>query len=232
MDVLLIPVFILFSLLVPVLALALLLYGIPVQAEATLIHKANRQEQIVAISWGIFAIRTSGAGGTRVIDLLILDHAVVSHAGPMETVETGDAGAGESIPDRARGPASALQIDELVHIVQRMIGPVGTFGSEFWHESRFVDARGTVTLGLGDPALTGEACGFYWASRFLLQSARIYIELEPVFDRAVLELDITVRVRVGHPLRILVAGIDLAREPVVKDAMEFLKRQDAGVAGT
>jgi hypothetical protein len=226
MDILLIPVFILFSLLVPALVLTLLLYAVPVRASARLVWKADRQEQVLVISWCHLGIRSSGTGAGRTTDVLVLDHAILSHTGPMGT------GAGE-VPVENEVPASRGTLDtgKLVHIVQRMTGPAGVFGSAFWHESRFVDARGTVTLGLGDPVLTGEACGYYWASRFLLQACRLYIELEPVFDREVLELDITVRMKVVHPLRILVAGITLARDPAVKETVDTAMGRTGRVAG-
>jgi hypothetical protein len=225
MDELLIPVFILFSLLVPVIALALLFYAVPVRAAITLLWRGDRKEQAVVISWGIVGIRSSGNGTGRKTELLIADHAVLSHTGPRDT-------RGKKIaPAQTPGPAGALKIDEIVPIVQKIIGPVGSFGSAFWNESRFEDARGTVTLGLGDPALTGEICGYYWASRFILQASRVYIGLEPVFDRLVFGLDITVRVKVRHPLLVMIAGLELARDPAVKDAVHMVMGRKRGVAG-
>jgi hypothetical protein len=102
----------------------------------------------------------------------------------------------------------------------------------FWKASRFVEARGTLTLGLGDPVLMGEVCGMYWASRFILQASRVYVELEPVFDREVLNLDITVRMNVSHPLKILIAGIRLARDPKIVEAAGTILRQTPGAAAT
>jgi hypothetical protein len=226
MDALLIPVFILFSLILPALAAALLLYAVPVRAAARLVHTEDRKDQIIMISWGIAAIRSSGTGDIRITEVLILDHAVISHAGPLEPGEEGSSA--ETVPELVHRPEGPVTIEELVHIIHRLIGPVGRFGSVFWQQSRFIDARGTVALGLGDPALTGEVCGYYWASRFILEAARVDIDLEPVFDRAVLELDITVRMRVEHPLRIVAAGIDLAFSTAMKDVMALLMRQDTG----
>jgi hypothetical protein len=128
-------------------------------------------------------------------------------------------------------PATASpDLGELVHAVQKLAGPVGSFGSAFWQQSRFVSATGTITLGLGDPALTGEVCGMYWASRFILLASRISVELVPVFDRAVLELDITVRVKVKHPLLVLLAGIRLGLHPAIRDVMGGALRRSRGAA--
>jgi hypothetical protein len=226
MDILVIPVFILFSLLIPPLALALLLYAVPVRAEARLLWKGDRQEQVLVISWCHLGIRTSGTGDGRITEVLVADHAILSHTGLLKT-EGAEAPSGDQVPVSRGIPDTG----ELIHIVQRMIGPAGAFGSAVWHESRFVDARGTVTLGLDDPVQTGEICGYYWASRFLLQACRVYIELEPVFDRTVLELDITVRMKVARPLLVLVAGLKLAREPAITEFVGAAKGSAPGAAG-
>ena len=218
MDELLIPVFILFSLLALVLALALLLYAIPVRAAVTLVRMVDRREQVVVISWGGVAVRSSGAGTGRVTEVLVLGKTVLSHAGSMKPVGGPAKERGE---DEIAAPSGTIPIGRLVRVVLAAIGPVGRFGSEFWRQGRFEGASGTVRLGLGDPVLTGELCGYYWASRFLFLASRIDIGLEPVFDRAVLELELTIRMRVEHPLRILFAGLRLVRDPAMKEVMDF-----------
>jgi hypothetical protein len=223
MDELLIPVFVLISLVGSLLALALLLYAFPVRASVRLVLKDGPPEQTLVISWSIFAIRTSHTCAGVATEVLVANHTVLSHAGPVKSDEKGHT------LDQPAVPVGTLDAAEIVHSVQALVGPVGSFGSAFWRECRFEEARGRVTLGLGDPVLTGECCGLYWASRFILEASRIYLELEPVFDRQILELDITARMKVRHPLLILIAGLQLARHPAIHDAMKALKRQPGGV---
>jgi len=223
MDALLIPVFVLISLIVPVLFLALLLYAVPVRSAVTIVLQGKRQEQVLVISWGIFGIRTSGAGGSRLTEIRIADVTVLSHTGSIKQEK--EAGNSTGIPETGTWSATYGDICEIVPAVRKMAGPVGSFGSAFWQQSRFVGASGTVTLGLGDPALTGEVCGMYWASRFVLLGSRIDIDLEPVFDRAVLEMDITVRMKVKHPLLVLLAGFRLAWHPAIREALRMALRQ-------
>ncbi|MDD1686835.1 DUF2953 domain-containing protein [Methanoregula sp.] len=230
MNLLLIPAFIILLLIVPLLTLTLLLYAIPVRAAAALIWSADRHEPSVLISWGIIAIRSSGSGKNLETTVLVCGHRVLSHTGQMEAGKPESPG-NVAVPEPKAGVEEPLDIGELVHIVHRMIGPVGTFGSAFWQQSRFVDARGTVTLGLGDPVLTGETYGCYWASRFALLASRIDVEMVPVFDRVVFELDITVRVRVEHPLLVLIAGLNLAKEPAIQAAIAYAARRKPGVTG-
>ena len=61
--------------------------------------------------------------------------------------------------------------------------------------------------------LTGECCGLYWATRFVLEAYRTYLDFEPDFDREVFELDITVKAELRHPLLVLAAGMRLALHP-------------------
>jgi hypothetical protein len=228
MDALLTLVFVLISLFVPVLLLALLLYAIPVRAAATVMLKDKRQEQVLVISWGIFGIRTSGTGEGRLTDVLIAGNAIFSHSGSIKP--DGKAGEVTGIPETSTLSAVSPDISEIVHVVQKMIGPVGSFGSAFWRQSRFVEASGTVMLGLGDPVLTGEVCGMYWASRFVLLASHISVELEPVFDRAVLEMNMTVRIKVKHPLLVLLAGFRLAWHPAMREAISIAMRRSRGMA--
>ena len=134
------------------------------------------------------------------------------------------------IPATGSPAAVSPDIGGIVPVIQKIMGPVGSFGSAFWQQSRFIDASGTVTLGLGDPVLTGEVCGMYWASRFALLASRIYVELEPVFDRTVMELDVTVRMKVTHPLLVLLAGFRLARHSAIREAAGIVMRQSRGAA--
>jgi len=219
MDELLIPVFVLASIVVPLLALALILYAVPVRVTFRLVFRDGHQEPALAISWSVFGIRTSHVEGMTVTEVLVANHPVFSRTGSMKTQGK------RHIPDQPAGLAGTPDAGEIVHIMQGIMGLAGSFGSIFWRECRFEEARGRVTLGLGDPVLTGECCGMYWASRFILEASRIYLELEPVFDREILELDITARMKVRRPLRILIAGVQLARHPAIQEAMRIMKRQ-------
>jgi len=230
MDVLLLPVFILFLIVLPALFLALLLYAIPVQACASVTYKGERMAEVMVISWSAAGVRVTGFGAGQVIEVLLLDHVILRHTGSLET-PNGDTEK-KITPGELIGADGAFRTGELIHLVQQVTGPVGTFMSVIWQQSRFTGACGTVTFGLGDPALTGEVYGYYWASRFLLLASRIDIRMQPVFDRAILELDITVQGKVTHPLLVLIAGLDLVRDPSIREVLAQGKPARAGVTGT
>jgi len=252
MDALLILVFVVFSPALSVLLLALLLYAVPVRAAVTVILKGGRQEQVLLLSWLIFGIRTFGAAAGRPTEMLIAGHTVHSYSPSVVTDNrAGEAaragentsegtpagkvmsyGKGAQLDRRPAGPAMPRPFPDMSridHIVQNLVRPVLSFGSVFWQQSRFDSASGRVWLGLGDPVLTGEVCGMYWASRFALLASRISVELEPVFDREFLELDVTVRINVKHPLLVLLAAGRPALNPAIREAAGSPVRQSQGV---
>jgi hypothetical protein len=223
MDELLIPAFVLISLAVPLLALALLLYAIPVRVVARLVRREGHRDEELVLSWGLVGVRTSRTRTGVVTDVLVANRRVFSRTGSRVHGEK------EQVPVHPpRGTETPGTVD-MVQGVQALLGPAVAFGSAFWRECRFEEVRGRVTLGLGDPVLTGECCGLYWASRCILEASRIYLELVPVFDRQVLELDITARMHVRHPLLVLIAGLRLARHPAIRGAMQGRKPQSRGV---
>ena len=228
MEILLIPVFILFALLAPVIAAALALYGVPLRAAAALRYSGERRERSVTIAWGIVALNVSGSGTGQDLGISILGRRIASHAMPAVVRKEEPE---PPVPEDVVGPGTGLEPDELIHIAHRMIAPLTAFGSVLWQQTRFEELRGTVLLGLGNPALTGEVYGYYWASRFALQASRVFIDLEPDFDRAVLALDITIRERLDHPLLVLIAGTNLAICPAVKDILAMTVQRGQGTAG-
>lgn len=230
MDALLLFGFLIVIVLLPVLGLALLLYAVPLRIEVTIARSEGRDDQGIGIAWGAVALRTSGSGAGQLTQVLFLDRVVLSHTGPLETRD--EKGRPDLVPEDLIGPDGKIRIGELIHRVQEITGPVGTFVKILWHQSRFTGARGTVTFGLSNPALTGEVYGYYWASRFILLASRIDIRMIPVFDRPVLGFDITLHGTIGHPLLVLVAGIGLVRDPAVRRMIAGERAGRPGAAGT
>jgi hypothetical protein len=227
MDILLVPVFIIVILLLPILALALALYAIPLRAIAVLRYGNGRNEQEITIAWGIISVRVAGAG--QEIGVFVFGQRVFLHTLPREPGS--DEAREPPAPEEFFGPGGMPEPGEIIHTVHRMIGPIAAFGSVLWQQTRFEELRGTVTIGLGNPALTGELYGGYWASRFILVASRIVIDLVPDFDRAVLVLDITIRERLDHPLLALIAASRLARSISDEKAAMMAGEYRTGVAG-
>jgi hypothetical protein len=49
-------------------------------------------------------------------------------------------------------------------------------------------------------------------------ASRIFIEMKPDFNREIFEMDVAIRLRINHPLRIIIAGIQLMRNRAVRNA--------------
>jgi hypothetical protein len=244
MDVLLIPAFVFFAVLLPIIAAALLLYGVPVRIAARLVRDETVQAFTLVVSWAGLGIRTSGTGTSRVTEVLIGRSPVISYTGsvgspqgkrasqpPAETKQDsrgvpGDVPTPHGVSsEHDREPVGPQRIGSVITTFLMRAGQVIPIVSAFWRACRFVDARGKVTLGLGDPVLTGEVCGLYWASRFILQAMRVHVDLEPVFDREILGMDVTVRFKVNHPLLVLIAAARLLRAPGTRSTPDSLPRR-------
>ena len=230
MDALLLFGFLIVIVLLPALGLALLLYAIPLRIEVTLARSEGRDDQGIGIAWGAVALRIRRRGAEQLTRVLFLDRVVLSHTGPLETRD--EKGSPDLVPEDLIGPDGKIHIGELIHRLQEITGPVGTFASVLWQRSRFTGARGTVTFGLSNPALTGEVYGYYWATRFILLASRIDIEMIPVFDRPVLGYDITLHGKIVHPLLILLAAIDLIRNPGIQRMIAEERAGRPGAVGT
>ena len=50
----------------------------------------------------------------------------------------------------------------------------------------------------------------------MLNETASQFELEPVFDRECLELELGVRFKVDHPLRLLIQGIQVLKSPQIR----------------
>ena len=58
--------------------------------------------------------------------------------------------------------------------------------------------------------------GGYWASRFAFTASRIYVNVVPDFNGEILELDLKIRIRIRHPLILLIHGFFFMREPAIR----------------
>jgi hypothetical protein len=77
------------------------------------------------------------------------------------------------------------------------------------------------------PVLTGMVYGWYCAVRPLLAYSRIFLDITPVFDRNVLEMDLEMRWDLRHPLMLAISAWRLYRNRDVQEALSVMKRKQA-----
>jgi hypothetical protein len=248
------PLFLLAGLIAVLLLLALtpvfLVWFIPLRASIRVKVQDEIVREAFTLSWGPVGVRVRHDLAGNVAELLAGRHvlfAVPLVAG--EDVAGAPAAPGGEkppvgdqptvqVPSADQPPVQTSPMDPslprsgtLRTILGRLVPPLESLASTFWQESRFDEVRGKVTLGLGDPVLTGELYGYYWAGRFVLDAMRIHIEVEPVFDREIVACDLELRMSLRHPLRILVAAIRLLIHPAVREMAAALRPvQPAGAA--
>jgi len=223
METFLIPVFILACPLLILLLIALLLYLIPVRFAISFLRLEGQQEHSISVSWGTICFRTIDTGTGRRTEGFIGGHVMYTRAEMEERQKGEDA--------KSPVPADLRSVEGYLTLIPRLMEPVGRFGAVLYHQSTFERLNGRIRIGTGDPVATGMLYGGYWATRCVLMASRIFIDLVPEFDRKILEMDMVVRLRVNHPLRILIAGIRLYKNPDIRRGMT-LKPLVEGASGS
>lgn len=220
MDTLLIPVFIVACLILFCECSAVLLYVIPVRFVLRLFHTEGHDEQSVLVSWGLIGLWITNDAHQQKITIYLGRRNILCR--PIER--------GPKKGDEKKIPllADFRSGERYFTFFSGMIKPAGRFVSVLWHECRFENCTGNIRIGTKDPVTTGILYGGYWATRSGLQAARIFIEMKPEFTHEVFEMDVAIRVRINHPLRIIIAGIRLMRNRAVRDTMNPEKSHPGG----
>lgn len=206
MDEVLIFVFIPVCLLCFLLFITLFLYVVPLRFFVSFVSQEQRKEKMLTVSWSVMGIRITSAAGQQNYAILVADHELISRT--LFSTKTTPTPA-------VSGPEAVHSPEDLVPLIQHLVVPVMKIGTVLYRQRSFEDIRGTVRIGLGDPVATGLLYGGYWATRFVFTASRIHIDLKPDFDREILEMELSVRFRINHPLRMIFAGIRVARMPDV-----------------
>ena len=220
MDTFLIPLFIVACLLLIFLFPALLLYLVPVRFALLLLQKEGQRERSVSVSWGMVRYRIIDGDDGRRTEVLIGNHVIYSRAG------TGERQKEEEV--KLPAPAELRSVEGYLNLIPRLIAPAGWFGSVLCRESTFEDCTGSIRIGMKDPVATGILYGGYWAARFVLMASRIFIDMIPEFNREIFEMDMVIRLRINHPLRILIAGIHLLKTPGIRQGLRFANPGSGG----
>lgn len=198
MDVLLILLFISACLALIPLVVLFLLYIVPVHFTVHFVYQKPRQETTISACWCNMSVRVTTNGDHRKTEVLLGKRVVFVRTRSCEQPE----------PERTGTDLTAIRAPQDPGLlIQYIVTSITDLVPVLYSESSFEGVRGKVRIGLSDPAATGMLYGGYWATRFVLLASRIQIEMEPVFDREILELDLTGRFRIAHPLRLVIRGI-------------------------
>ncbi len=205
MDVLVLTAFVLACPVLAVLAGSLLLYGIPVRSSARLLLQEDTLRESVTVTWGFVGIRLRHDQRGAEFAILAGRHALSTYKSEPEH-DIPPPSVRDTKPKEETGTPALHGTSGSRHLAAPLIRPMGT----------------------GDPALTGEIFGYYWASRFLLEAMRVSIELEPVFDREVFSCDLEASISIRHPLLVLVASTRLALHPAAREILMISRQKSSG----
>ena len=192
---------------------ALALFFIPVIVEAALGLAPGSGHALLRVSWGLFGARVRREGRETRIEWLFGGRPVRSRV--LEGKRPADG--------RPVGKGTPLTLFARVRILLRLAGPVFSFGWRVLGATTLEEVRGRLRVGLGDPADTGMLFGGYCALAPLLGGDRVCLQVTPVFDRQVLDGEISARFRIDRPLILAAAGVRLYLNPDVKAAVSLLR---------
>jgi hypothetical protein len=227
MDALLLTAFVLACPVLAVLAGSLLLYGIPVRSSVRLLVQEDILQESVTVTWGFTGIRLRHERQGAEFAIMAGRHALSTYTSEPER-GIPPPSARDTKPKEETGTPAPAGTGGALRLAAPLIRPSVTLLSVIWRESRFDGMTGRITMGTGDPALTGEIFGHYWASRFLLEAMRVSIELEPVFDREVFSCDLEASISIRHPLLVLIAAIRLALHPAAREILMVSRQKSFG----
>ena len=198
MDILLIPLFISACLALIILVVLFFAYMVPVHFTVHFVYQKPRQETTISACWCNMGVRVTTKSDHRKTEVLLGNLVVFMRTSSCLQQES----------ERKATDLSGIRSpQDLGFLIQYIVTSITDFGPLVYSESSFQGVHGKVRVGLCDPAATGMLYGGYWATRFVLLASRIQVEMEPVFDREILELDLTGRFRIAHPLRLVIRGI-------------------------
>jgi hypothetical protein len=177
------------------------------------VQEEEYTESEIFISWTIVGFRISRSGGTSTTKILIGGHCVLSR------------GAGDEQPRERDASFTGPNISksDILRYLLPAVRPLGRFAFSVFRQIRIEEVCGNIRIGLGDPVATGMLYGGYWASRFAMNASRIFVDMEPVFEGRVVACDLTIRLKLRHPLVILIGTVTLLRDPAVRKLREAFR---------
>jgi hypothetical protein len=220
MDTFLIPVFIGVSILLIVLLPSLLLFAIPIRCAISYVQAGECRENVITISWARTGIRISRAEGMSTMRIFVGTHSVYSRTDADE----------QSRKTEAPFTKAGVSRDDIARHILPAVRPIGKFGIAVFRQIRIGEVSGNLRIGLGDPVATGMLYGGYWASRFAMNASRIFVDMEPVFNDRVVECDLTMHLKLRHPLIILIETVPLVRNPDIRRLMMSFRPTPPGEA--
>ncbi|HDR73498.1 MAG TPA: DUF2953 domain-containing protein [Methanoculleus sp.] len=208
-------IFILILLVACAAALVLALYLIPIEIAGTVGYHTTPHAEMCS-RWGPVAGEVV-PGEPLEIRVLLFGRRVysrrisVEEKAPAEEKEKIDAERQAAAEEKKRALPTEM-LGTFVRAWPYLKRPIVTALRSLRVEYLASDAR----LGFGNPAVTGEVYGWYWALKGILWPLEnVRLNMEPAFSERVIEGDASLCIAIQHPLRIMLAGAwALTRKPV------------------
>jgi hypothetical protein len=209
-----VPVFLLVVGICIPLIIALSLFFIPIIVQVALGNTPESGYYLVLASWGWLGARTRTERGESRQEFLLRDHPLYTR-----TAKAGEPPVPQAVEEPLGIPSRTRRT---LHLL-RLVRPFSPLAGKFFRSMALEEIRGCLKVGLRDPAETGILYGWYCAILPVLTGSRVSLDVTPVFDRQVLEGEVTVRLRIDRPLLLLLAMARLFLDRDVRDALSGLR---------
>jgi hypothetical protein len=192
----------------------LTLYFIPVIVQIALGKTPESGYLLIQASWGPIGARTRKEEGESRQEFLIGERPFYSR-----TVKDRKIPEPEAREDLRKIP---FFVRRSIHFLQ-LIPPLSRLGGKLLSTMTLQEIRGNLIIGFRNPADTGIFYGWYCAIFPVLSGSRVSLDVEPVFDRQVLEGEIMARVRIDRPLLLVIAMFRLLIDQDVRKTLSVLR---------
>lgn len=193
---------------------------IPLRISLSLLSSESCTKGVLTGSWLIFGLEVMVSDGDPRASVMVGRTRLIARSlSPFVAPSQKDAG--------LSGANRFPDIFSLLHAFQ---GPILSAVLDLINHTRFDYARGTAQIGFGDPSATGMFYGLYRVAKPHMQINRITLNLVPVFNREIYEIDINTRFHIAYPVRIIVTAVKVVKHPAVWRVMKTMRKKPGGVA--
>jgi hypothetical protein len=206
-----------------ILLIVLALYLVPVVISTVAECSREIARVTAVISWGFVGTRLRIEDEVRTLEIMIFGYPIIRR-----DLRAQPAPPPEEKKEEEERPR--LKVSDYLGAATDLWPSIRQIMDAFFRSLALEKLQGDIILGLESPANTGIVYGYCTALRYMLWPAEaVDIKMTPIFDREVLEGTLTLRLKIRHPLLILIpVAAALTRKPVRQRIRQLSGR---GVSG-
>jgi len=189
-----IPIFLQFTGICLIISLiAIFLYSIPVSVRIALEWTSESRNVLAQACWGCLGVGVTGDLNEYRWNFLIWGHPLLTKIVTEKKVQS-------------------LEVRDIISKILPMlkfIRPIRYLVKRFLKRVTLEEIKGTITIGFENPAETGIFFGWYYAIRPIFNIFGVRLELVPIFNKEIIEGNLTTKIRIDRPLVLFISAVVL-----------------------